>query len=312
MKKKLTKALVLSLATTLTVGMTTVSTFAADKNISNTLSSVSIPSISGYSIENSGLNSKAIAALKDKAAELQKSGVYADATKSTYIKFNGSPVQEVTYDGKQHGLSAGVYATIGNDKVADADMFYVGALANGTYYASTEAPTEEGYYYVAATYPGSDEYYPIIAYGIIVIKEAPNPNPDPDNPDKPDPDNPNKPDPDNPNKPDPDNPNKPDPDNPDKPDPDNPDKPNPGDDKKDDDKKDDSKKDDDNKGTVVDNNNNTNNTNTPTIKKVSDTTDNAKKAPKTADTANYALYLVTLLVAGAATVVTLMMRKRRK
>ena len=269
MKKKLTKALVLSLATTLTVGMTTVSTFAADKNISNTLSSVSIPSISGYSIENSGLNSKAIAALKEKAAELQKSGVYADATKSTYIKFNGSPVQEVTYDGKQHGLSAGVYATIGNDKVADADMFYVGALANGTYYASTEAPTEEGYYYAAATYPGSDEYYPIIAYGIIVIKEAPNPNPDPD-------------------------------------------KPNPGDDKKDDDKKDDSKKDDDNKGTVVDNNNNTNNTNTPTIKKVSDTTDNAKKVPKTADTANYALYLATLLVAGAATVVTLMMRKRRK
>ena len=276
MKKKLTKALVLSLATTLTVGMTTVSTFAADKNISNTLSSVSIPSISGYSIENSGLNSKAIAALKEKAAELQKSGVYADATKSTYIKFNGSPVQEVTYDGKQHGLSAGVYATIGNDKVADADMFYVGALANGTYYASTEAPTEEGYYYAAATYPGSDEYYPIIAYGIIVIKEAPNPNPDPDKP------------------------------NPD------PDKPNPGDDKKDDDKKDDSKKDDDNKGTVVDNNNNTNNTNTPTIKKVSDTTDNAKKVPKTADTANYALYLATLLVAGAATVVTLMMRKRRK
>ena len=295
------KVLVLSLATTLTVGMTSVSTFATDKNISNSLSGVSIPSVSGYSIEDSGLNSKAIAALKKKAAELQNSGVYADATKSTYIKFNGSPVQEVTYDGKQHGLSAGVYATIGNDKVADADMFYVGALANGTYYASTEAPTEEGYYYVAATYPGSDEYYPIIAYGIIVIKEAPNPNPDPDNPDKPDPDNPDKPDPDNPDKPDPD-----------KPDPDNPDKPDPGDDKKNDDKKDDSKKDDDNKGTVVDNNNNTNNANTPTIKKVSNTTDNTKKAPKTADTANYALYLATLLVAGAATVVTLMMRKRRK
>lgn len=293
MKKKLTKAFVLSLATTLTVGMTTVSTFAADENISNTLSSVSIPSISGYSIEDSGLNSKAIAALKEKAKEIQNSGVYADATKSTYIKFNGSPVQKVTYDGKQHGLSAGVYATIGNDKVADADMFYVGVLANGTYYASTEAPTEPGYYYVAATYPGSDEYYPIIAYGIIVIKEAPNPNPDPDP-------NPNP-------KPDP----KPDP----KPvvpggDDDN----NKGDDKKDDDKKDDdSKKDDDNKGTVVDNNNNnTNNTNTPTIKKVSNTTDNTKKAPKTADTANYTLYLATLLVAGAATVVTLMMRKRRK
>ena len=38
MKKKLMKVLVLSLATTLTVGMTSVSTFATDKNISNSLS----------------------------------------------------------------------------------------------------------------------------------------------------------------------------------------------------------------------------------------------------------------------------------
>ena len=276
MKKKLTKVLVLSLATTLTVGMTSVSTFATDKNICNSLSSVSIPSVSGYSIEDSGLNSKVIATLKEKAAELQNSGVYADATKSTYIKFNGSPVQEVTYDGKPHGLSAGVYSTIGNSKVAEADMFYVGVLADDTYYASSEAPTEEGYYYVAATYPGSDEYYPIIAYGIVVIKAA-------ETPDKPEP----KPEP-KPN-PNPGEPGK------------TPDSDNSG--------KDDNNK-DDNKGAVVDNNKN--NTNTPTIKKVSDTTDNAKKAPKTADTANYALYLVTLLVAGAATVVTLMMRKRRK
>ena len=188
MKKKLTKVLVLSLATTLTVGMTSVSTFATDKNISNSLSGVSIPSVSGYSIEDSGLNSKVIATLKEKAAELQNSGVYADATKSTYIKFNGSPVQEVTYDGKPHGLSAGVYATIGNSKVAEADMFYVGVLADDTYYASSEAPTEEGYYYVAATYPGSDEYYPIIAYGIIVIKAAP--NTDPSEPEKPKPEEP--------------------------------------------------------------------------------------------------------------------------
>ena len=166
------KVLVLSLATTLTVGMTSVSTFAIDKNISNSLSSVSIPSVSGYNIEDSGLNSKVIATLKEKAAELQNSGVYADATKSTYIKSNGSPVQEVTYDGKPHGLSAGVYATIGNSKVAEADMFYVGLLADYRYYASSDAPTEEGYYYVAATYPGSDEYYPIIAYGIVVIKAA--------------------------------------------------------------------------------------------------------------------------------------------
>ena len=82
MKKKLMKVLVLSLATTLTVGMTSVSTFAIDKNISNSLSSVSIPSVSGYNIEDSGLNSKVIATLKEKAAELQNSGVYADATKS--------------------------------------------------------------------------------------------------------------------------------------------------------------------------------------------------------------------------------------
>ncbi len=283
MKKKLMKVLVLSLATTLTVGMTSVSTFAIDKNISNSLSSVSIPSVSGYNIEDSGLNSKVIATLKEKAAELQNSGVYADATKSTYIKFNGSPVQEVTYDGKPHGLSAGVYATIGNSKVAEADMFYVGVLADDTYYASSEAPTEEGYYYVAATYPGSDEYYPIIAYGIVVIKAAetpdkPNPEPEPNPEPKPNPE---------PN-----------------PEP----KPNPGEDPGNSGKDDNNK--DDNKGAIVDNNKN--NTNTPTIKKVSDTTDNAKKAPKTADTANYALYLVTLLVAGVATVVTLMMRKRRK
>ena len=283
MKKKLMKVLVLSLATTLTVGMTSVSTFAIDKNISNSLSSVSIPSVSGYNIEDSGLNSKVIATLKEKAAELQNSGVYADATKSTYIKFNGSPVQEVTYDGKPHGLSAGVYATIGNSKVAEADMFYVGVLADDTYYASSEAPTEEGYYYVAATYPGSDEYYPIIAYGIVVIKAAetpdkPNPKPEPNPEPKPNPE---------PN-----------------PEP----KPNPGEDPGNSGKDDNNK--DDNKGAIVDNNKN--NTNTPTIKKVSDTTDNAKKAPKTADTANYALYLVTLLVAGVATVVTLMMRKRRK
>lgn len=66
MKKKLMKVLVLSLATTLTVGMTSVSTFAIDKNISNSLSSVSIPSVSGYNIEDSGLNSKVIATLKER------------------------------------------------------------------------------------------------------------------------------------------------------------------------------------------------------------------------------------------------------
>ena len=51
MKKKLMKVLVLSLATTLTVGMTSVSTFAIDKNISNSLSSVSIPSVSAITLK---------------------------------------------------------------------------------------------------------------------------------------------------------------------------------------------------------------------------------------------------------------------
>ena len=97
MKKKLMKVLVLSLATTLTVGMTSVSTFAIDKNISNSLSSVSIPSVSGYNIEDSGLNSKVIATLKEKAAELQNSGVYADATKSKIGRVHTSSSTEVRY-----------------------------------------------------------------------------------------------------------------------------------------------------------------------------------------------------------------------
>ena len=318
-KRTLTKALVLSLATTLTVGTATVSTYAADAStISSTLSNVSIPSISGYSIGNSALDSQAKAALKSKATEIMNSGKYVDATKSTYVKFNGSPVQKVTYDGNAHGLSAEIRATIGSAKVTDANMFYVGATEDGTYYASAQAPTQPGFYYVAAYYAGSNEYYPIIAYGIIVIEPAktpdkpvvdpdpvdPTPTPDPDTPDPtptPDPDTP-TPTPDTPDPTPTPDPGKDDPTpnpNPGKDDPSDPGKTDP---------------------TTPDSKDNTTNTNTKkntTATKTSTTAKKAdaaqqKKAPKTADTANYVWYMVTLLAAGVVSAVTLMMRKRRK
>lgn len=173
MKKKIAKILILSLATTLTVSVASLGAFAENDKHEVASLSASIPS--GYSIEDASVDHLAIAELESIAADLQNSGKYVEATKSTYIMFDGSPVQKVPYDGEAHGLSAGVYATIGNEKVAEANMFYVGQTADGTYYASSKAPTEAGFYYVAASYPGSDEYYPIIAYGILVIKGAEEP-----------------------------------------------------------------------------------------------------------------------------------------
>lgn len=320
-KRTLTKALVLSLATTLTVGTATVSTYAADAStISSTLSNVSIPSISGYSIGNSSLDSQAKAALKSKATEIMNSGKYVDATKSTYVKFNGSPVQKVTYDGNAHGLSAEIRATIGSAKVADANMFYVGATEDGTYYASAQAPTQPGFYYVAAYYAGSNEYYPIIAYGIIVIEPAktpdkpvvdpdpvdPTPTPDPDTPDPtptPDPDTPDPTPTPDPGKDDP-TPNP----NPGKDDP----TPNPGkDDPSDPGKTDPTTPDSKDNTTKTNTKKNTTATKTSTTAKKADAAQQ-KKAPKTADTANYVWYMVTLLAAGVVSAVTLMMRKRRK
>ena len=67
------------------------------------------------------------------------------------IVFDGSPVKKVEYDGESHGLSAGAYPTLGGKRIADADMYYVGVQEDGTYYSSSKAPTEPGYYYVAAT-----------------------------------------------------------------------------------------------------------------------------------------------------------------
>lgn len=147
----------------------------------------SIPNASDYGIPE--LNSDIVAGLKSMGDQFNANYQYVDAAKSTYIQFYGSPVQQFEYDGNPHGLTAGVYATIGNAKVAEANIFYIGQLSDGTYYASSSAPTEPGVYYVAASYQGNEEYYPIIAYGIIYIKEAevtpptpptPDPTPTPD------------------------------------------------------------------------------------------------------------------------------------
>ena len=165
----LPKVLALSVATMLVVGTVSVNAYTND-----TASTVAIPSVSGYSISNSNLDAQAKSDVKAKAQSVSKDTKNVDAKKSTSIVFDGSPVKKVEYDGEAHGLSAGAYPTLGGKRIADADMYYVGVQEDGTYYSSSKAPTEPGYYYVAATYPGSDDWYPIMAYGVVVItKKAP-------------------------------------------------------------------------------------------------------------------------------------------
>ena len=167
----LPKVLALSVATMLVVGTVSVNAYTND-----TASTAAIPSVSGYSISNSNLDAQAKSDVKAKAQSVIKDTKNVDAKKSTSIVFDGSPVKKVEYDGEAHGLSAGAYPTLGGKRIADADMYYVGVQEDGTYYSSSKAPTEPGYYYVAATYPGSDDWYPIMAYGVVVItKKAPTP-----------------------------------------------------------------------------------------------------------------------------------------
>ena len=167
----LPKVLALSVATMLVVGTVSVNAYTND-----TASTAAIPSVSGYSISNSNLDAQAKSDVKAKAQSVMKDTKAVDAKKSTSIVFDGSPVKKVEYDGEAHGLSAGAYPTLGGKRIADADMYYVGVQEDGTYYSSSKAPTEPGYYYVAATYPGSDDWYPIMAYGVVVItKKAPEP-----------------------------------------------------------------------------------------------------------------------------------------
>ena len=291
MKKRFSKLLILSMTTALTISMASANAFAEDdaSEVSATYAcEASIPNASDYGIPE--LNSDIVSGLKSMGNEFNANYQYVDATKSTYIQFYGSPVQQFAYDGNPHGLAAGVYATIGNTKVAEANMYYIGQLSDGTYYASSYAPTEPGVYYVAASYAGSNDYYPIIAYGIIYIKGNQTPEyPDPENPDKPNPDKPN-PDPENPDKP------NPDPENPDKPDPENPDS---------------GKKEDDNKKDLVVDNKNNNNNNKPTTTSTKTNTNDTTKSPKTGDTANTMTYVVTLTLAGIVGVVAVLMRRKK-
>ena len=188
MKKRFSKLLILSMTTVLTISMASANAFAEDdaSEVSATYAcEASIPNASDYGIPE--LNSDIVAGLKSMGDQFNANYQYVDAAKSTYIQFYGSPVQQFEYDGNPHGLTAGVYATIGNAKVAEANIFYIGQLSDGTYYASSSAPTEPGVYYVAASYQGTEEYYPIIAYGIIYIKEAEVTPPTPPTPPTPDP-----------------------------------------------------------------------------------------------------------------------------
>ena len=156
MKKRFSKLLILSMTTALTISMASANAFAEDdaSEVSATYAcEASIPNASDYGIPE--LNSDIVAGLKSMGDQFNANYQYVDAAKSTYIQFYGSPVQQFEYDGNPHGLTAGVYATIGNAKVAEANIFYIGQLSDGTYYASSSAPTEPGVYYVAASYQGN-------------------------------------------------------------------------------------------------------------------------------------------------------------
>ena len=274
MKKRFSKLLILSMTTALTISMASANAFAEDdaSEVSATYAcEASIPNASDYGIPE--LNSDIVAGLKSMGDQFNANYQYVDAAKSTYIQFYGSPVQQFEYDGNPHGLTAGVYATIGNAKVAEANIFYIGQLSDGTYYASSSAPTEPGVYYVAASYQGNEEYYPIIAYGIIYIKEAevtpPTPDPTPDPTRTPDPT------------------------------PDPTPTPDPG------------KKEDDNKKDPVVDNKNNNNNNKPTTTSTKTNTNDTTKSPKTGDTANTMTYVVTLTLAGIVGVVAVLMRRKK-
>lgn len=115
MKKRFSKLLILSMTTALTISMASANVFAEDdaSEVSATYAcEASIPNASDYGIPE--LNSDIVAGLKSMGDQFNANYQYVDAAKSTYIQFYGSPVQQFEYDGNPHGLTAGVYATIGN------------------------------------------------------------------------------------------------------------------------------------------------------------------------------------------------------
>ena len=110
-----------------------------------------------------------IDAIKDKIAAECKDVDCVDPEKSTMITFEGSPVKVVKYDGNKHGLGADVRQTVSGKYITEPVVWYVGVTAEKEIYQSLVAPSEVGYYYVVAVYPGSCEWYPSVAYGVVVI-----------------------------------------------------------------------------------------------------------------------------------------------
>ena len=122
----------------------------------------------------------------DRADELEPA-------KSTFVAFKYSPVKVVKYDGKEHGMKANAYKTIGCAYVDKAEVLYVGITADKELYNSFDKPVEVGFYYTVAMYSGNANNYPSVAYGVIIILPACDctpdcPKPECPNPECPDPD----------------------------------------------------------------------------------------------------------------------------
>ena len=158
MKKfKMARILAIALSAAFVVGSVSMSTKADDDDMA---------AVAGYSIEDESLDAE-VNALVDEASEFANVEV-VDPAKSTFVAFV-NPAKVVEYDGKPHGLYANVFTTVTKDYVASAKLLYIGATEDGTIYRSFEKPVEPGYYHVVAMYYGSEDYYPSVAYGVIVI-----------------------------------------------------------------------------------------------------------------------------------------------
>ena len=178
MKKfKLTKLLVVALVAVMVVGSSALSAFAANNDSVTATAEVENQAVlasteAKYNFADEATQAQIDALIKDAVNSLDEIDKNVEPQKSTFIAFIPSPIKVVKYDGEQHGLHAHVYTTLGGKYVADTTNLYVGVKANGEIYCSFEEPVEVGYYNVVAMYGGSEDYYPIHAYGILVILPA--------------------------------------------------------------------------------------------------------------------------------------------
>lgn len=83
--------------------------------------------------------------------------IYTIQRQKVEIRFEPSAELETTYDGKPHGLTAGVYA--GDERIADAAITYIGT-DEGSDYNSKEAPVDVGSYKAVASYCGDAIHQP--------------------------------------------------------------------------------------------------------------------------------------------------------